>query len=396
MEKIIRLSNPDNFESVNLCLAGLLNVQYTSSRLIIEVKPILLLVLNLVSNILECPSNSICSGRCDDAHWCNPSTKRGAVSVGNIRPTKSSPLISQFQHALVGKMKSQGKSTAAETVLFMTGCIFYLMQCHAKLYWCFEGDTDKGRKLAMAHKNVSFVLIPKIMMTTGEKIWRKTISRIQFWNLWELLQNFLMRGSRQTLPTLIEECSNTKLLCELAATTFDQGQAYSNSKVHWRIMSLNNCRVCPRIDFGDPPPPFPKTWQNIPLFHLVCKKGESPVPRSFLHRLQWTGSCSHDWTVRSQKKMTDVFYLYLYLMVSAGRETVSALSRSPMQCRIGLTSLTASKRCKNFSFLRRSHFAGRCVIWHKSSKLQTFNNDFIVGGISWRLCPQPRVQGGEE
>ena len=144
----------------------------------------------------------------------------------------------------------------------------------------------------MAHKNVSFVSIPKIMTTTWEKIWRKTISRIQFWNLWELLQNFLMRGSRQTLPTLIEECSNTKLLCELAATTFDQGQAYSNSKVHWWIMSLKNCRV----------------FHHHYKFHLVCKKGESPVPRSFLHRLQWTGSCSYDWTVRSQKKIT---FLYL-------------------------------------------------------------------------------------
>ena len=169
-----------------------------------------------------------------------------------------------------------------------------------------------------------------------------------------------MRGSRQTLPTLIEECSNTKLLCELAATTFDQGQAYSNSKVHWWIMSLKNCRV----------------FHHHYKFHLVCKKGESPVPRSFLHRLQWTGSCSYDWTVGSQKKMTDVFYLYLYLMVSAGRETVSALSRSPMQCRIGLTSLTARKRCKNFFFLGRSHLAGRCVIWQKSSKITNFQQWF--------------------
>ena len=308
MEKIIRLSNPDNFESVNLCLAGLLNVQYTSSRLIIEVKPILLLVLNLVSNILECPSNSICSGRCDDAHWCNPSTKRGAVSVGNIRPTKSSPLISQFQHALVGKMKSQGKSTAAETVLFMTGCIFYLMQCHAKLYWCFKGDTDKGRKLAMAHKNVSFVLIPKIMMTTGEKIWRKTISRIQFWNIWELLQNFLMRGSRQTLPTLIEECSNTKLLCELAATTFDQGQAYSNSKVHWRIMSLNNCRVYPRL-WGPPP----KRDKTSLCFILFVKKGSHQCRGAF-----FTDSNELDPAVMTErsdpKRKWQMFFIFIFIL----------------------------------------------------------------------------------
>ena len=53
-----------------------------------------------------------------------------------------------------------------------------------------------------------------------------------------------MRGSRQSLPTLIEECrwnqmkiivdlqcSQTKLLCEITATTFDAGQAYSNSRV---------------------------------------------------------------------------------------------------------------------------------------------------------------------
>ena len=205
----------------------------------------------------------------------------------------------------------------------------------------------------MAHKNVSFVSIPKIMTTTWEKIWRKTISRIQFWNLWELLQNFLMRGSRQTLPTLIEECSNTKLLCELAATTFDQGQAYSNSKVHWWIMSLKNCRV----------------FHHHYKFHLVCKKGESPVPRSFLHRLQWIGSCSYDWTVISRKN-------FFILMVSAGQETVSALSRSPMRCRIGLTSLTARKRCKNFFFLGRSHLAGRCVIWQKSSKITNFQQRF--------------------
>ena len=205
----------------------------------------------------------------------------------------------------------------------------------------------------MAHKNVSFVSIPKIMTTTWEKIWRKTISRIQFWNLWELLQNFLMRGSRQTLPTLIEECSNTKLLCELAATTFDQGQAYSNSKVHWWIMSLKNCRV----------------FHHHYKFHLVCKKGESPVPRSFLHRLQWIGSCSYDWTVISRKN-------FFILMVSAGQETVSALSRSPMRCRIGLTSLTARKRCKNFFFLGRSHLAGRCVIWQKSSKITNFQQWF--------------------
>lgn len=40
-----------------------------------------------------------------------------------------------------------------------------------------------------------------------------------------------MRGTRQSLPTLIEECSDTKTLCALAAMVFDAGQAYSNSKV---------------------------------------------------------------------------------------------------------------------------------------------------------------------
>ena len=49
-----------------------------------------------------------------------------------------------------------------------------------------------------------------------------------------------MRGSRQTLPTLLEECDSTKLLCEIAATTFDQGQAYSNSKVYWWIVELSS------------------------------------------------------------------------------------------------------------------------------------------------------------
>ena len=38
-------------------------------------------------------------------------------------------------------MKSQGKSTAAEVVLHITG------------------DTDKGRKLTMAHKNVRILIL---------------------------------------------------------------------------------------------------------------------------------------------------------------------------------------------------------------------------------------------
>ena len=78
----------------------------------------------------------------------------------------------------------------------------------------------------MAHKNVSF-FIPKTMMTTGEKMKENSYPILTFF-----CQNFLMRGSRQTLPTLLEECDSTKLLCEIAATTFDQGQAYSNSKVY--------------------------------------------------------------------------------------------------------------------------------------------------------------------
>lgn len=160
----------------------------------------------------------------------------------------------------------------------------------------------------MAHKNVSFVLIPKIMMTTGEKIWRKTISRIQFWNIWELLQNFLMRGSRQTLPTLIEECSNTKLLCELAATTFDQGQAYSNSKVHWRIMSLNNCRVYPRL-WGPPP----KRDKTSLCFILFVKKGSHQCRGAF-----FTDSNELDPAVMTErsdpKRKWQMFFIFIFIL----------------------------------------------------------------------------------
>ena len=49
-------------------------------------------------------------------------------------------------------------------------------------------------------------------------------------------QNFLVRGAKTSLPTLIEECGNTKLLCDLATKTFDSGQAYSNSKVRQQFM----------------------------------------------------------------------------------------------------------------------------------------------------------------
>ena len=72
----------------------------------------------------------------------------------------------------------------------------------------------------MAHKNVrldfSFVYLYSF------------VAKVYFWSF---PQNFVMRGSRQTLPTLLEECSDTKLLCGIATNTFDAGQAYSNSKV---------------------------------------------------------------------------------------------------------------------------------------------------------------------
>ena len=54
-----------------------------------------------------------------------------------------------------------------------------------------------------------------------------------------------MRGSRQSLPTLIEESSNTKTLCELATAIFDNGQAYSNSKV-WK----SKPNICKQCDFA--------------------------------------------------------------------------------------------------------------------------------------------------
>ena len=77
----------------------------------------------------------------------------------------------------------------------------------------------------MAHKNVSFFI--RYDDDNRGKIERKLASNFNI-----DFQNFLMRGSRQTLPTLLEECNSTKRLCEIAATFFDQGQAYSNSKVY--------------------------------------------------------------------------------------------------------------------------------------------------------------------
>ena len=82
------------------------------------------------------------------------------------------------------------------------------------------GDTDKGRKLAMAHKNVSLFVC---------------LAKFHFAHI--SLQNYVMRGSRQSLPTLIEECSDTKMLCALAAMQFDAGQAYSNSKVLFQFVA---------------------------------------------------------------------------------------------------------------------------------------------------------------
>ena len=155
-----------------------------------------------------------------------------------------------------------------------------------------------------------------------------------------------MRGSRQTLPTLLEECDSTKLLCEIAATTFDQGQAYSNSKVYWWIVELSSLG---KIVF------FCHIIVIVTSFRPVCKKGESPMPRSFLHRLQRTGPCSYDWKVKKRKQ-------FLILMVFVGLGTVSARSHLWMRWRTVLTSSTGSKRCRNSSFLGRSHLAGRYVI----------------------------------
>ena len=107
-------------------------------------------------------------------------------------------------------------------------------------------------------------------------------------------------------------------------------------------------------------------FNSVPWFHLV-KKGSHQCRGAF-----FTDSNELDPAVMTErsdpKRKWQNFFI---LTVSTGQETVSALSRSPMQCRIGLTFSTARKRCRNFSFLGRSHLAGRCVIWHKSSELST-------------------------
>ena len=87
-------------------------------------------------------------------------------------------------HIYYGKGKSQGKSTTAETVLHLTG------------------DVTNGRKLA--------------------PIDIRTIKQY---------------ASRSTLPILIEDVPNTKLLCDLAQARFDDGQVYGNSKGQYRVVA---------------------------------------------------------------------------------------------------------------------------------------------------------------
>ena len=52
------------------------------------------------------------------------------------------------------------------------------------------------------------------------------------------IQNFLMRGSSISLPSLLEECEDTSLICKLAAKTYDPGQTYANTKVLIHIYLL--------------------------------------------------------------------------------------------------------------------------------------------------------------
>ena len=59
-------------------------------------------------------------------------------------------------------------------------------------------------------------------------------------NVNNALQNFLMRGSTIYLPSLLEECEDTALLCKLAAKTYDQGQTYTNTKVKLSLFYLCN------------------------------------------------------------------------------------------------------------------------------------------------------------
>ena len=111
----------------------------------------------------------------------------------------------------------------------------------------------------------------------------------------------------------------------------------------------------------------------VTSFRPVCKKGESPMPRSFLHRLQRTGPCSNDRKVKKRKQ-------FLILMVFVGLGTVSARSHLSMRWRTVLTSSTGSKRCRNSSFLGRSHLAGRYVIEIASRINNNKNNNM------WLRC----------
>ena len=124
------------------------------------------------------------------------------------------------------------------------------------------------------------------------------------------------------------------------------------------------------------------TRKNCILCHIIvivtsfcpfCKKGESPMPRSFLHWLQRTGPCSYDRVVKKRKQ-------FLILMVFVGLGTVSVRSHLSMRWRTVLTSSTGSKRCKNSFFLGRSHLAGRYVIEIASRINNNKNNNM------WLRC----------
>ena len=49
-----------------------------------------------------------------------------------------------------------------------------------------------------------------------------------------------MHAARTTLPILIEDVSNTNLLCHLAQCRFDDNQVYANSKVSVTLCHLRH------------------------------------------------------------------------------------------------------------------------------------------------------------
>ena len=223
----------------------------------------------------------------------------------------------------------------------------------------------------MAHKNVSFVLIPKIM--------RKNMTKLYLASNFGIYENYCRTFW----------CVEVDRRCRPSS----RNAVIRSSSVSWRQQLLTKAKLTPIARFIDES----CHWKIVEFFIIIIsfilfvKKGSHQCRGAF-----FTDSNELDPAVMTERSDPKRKLHFFILTVSTGQETVSALSRSPMQCRIGLTSLTARKRCKNCFFLGRSHLAGRCVIWHKSSKICTFFNDFIVDRISWRLCPQPRVQGGEE